>query len=46
MKYILGIQIGHDSAASLVVDGEIINDDIEEVYDEEFFSHDCEEVAS
>ena len=30
----------------IVVDGEIINDDIEEVYDEEFFSHDCEEVAS
>ena len=30
----------------IVVDGEIINDDIEEVYDEEFFSHDSEEVAS
>ena len=30
MKYILGIQIGHDSAASLVVDGEIIADVAEE----------------
>ena len=29
----------------IVVDEEIINDDIEEVYDEEFFSHDSEEIV-